>query len=199
MHFCQEICDLHKHGYVSEKSALKQQNPTLHNGILKVKGRLEHSSLPERQRFPIMLPPKSHLSQLIIDYAHKTSLHGTIHLTLARVCHEYWILNGRNTVKSHIHRCMSCYGQMPKPMTQLMALLPAIKTTPARAFLHCGLYFANRNKRLKQTQRTYRKGIYLCLCLYGIESSSFRISRRFKHAKIHIGTSPYDGSKRFVH
>ncbi|XP_031638866.1 uncharacterized protein LOC116350989 [Contarinia nasturtii] len=130
-------------GSVSEKSVLKQLNPEIdENGVLIVCGRLEKSNLSLSQRRPIILPAKSNLSQLIVDYAHKATLHGTIHLTLARIRQEFWILNCRNLVKNHIHKCVKCYRQKPRPMQQLMAPLPLVKTVPSRAFLHCGLDFA---------------------------------------------------------
>lgn len=45
-------------------------------------------------------------------------------------------------VKMHIHKCITCYRQNPKPLTQLMAPLPQIKTKPVHAFIHTGMDFA---------------------------------------------------------
>ncbi|XP_031634739.1 uncharacterized protein LOC116348029 [Contarinia nasturtii] len=140
--FDEEISSVNSKGFVNEKSKLKSLNPTLINGILVVQGRLGRANLPERQKFPAILPAKSHFTQLVINHAHKTMLHGSIHQTLARVRQEFWVLNGRNVVKSFIHRCITCFKQKPKPIDQLMAPLPTIKTQPARAFIHCGLDFA---------------------------------------------------------
>lgn len=90
----------------------------------------------------MILPDKSHFSDLIIETAHRCTLHGTIHLTMAYVRNEFWIMNERNEVKSYVFKCIRCYRQKPHKLTQLMAPLPSFKTTPARAFLHCGLDFA---------------------------------------------------------
>lgn len=156
------ITDLRTKNTVNEKSALRLLNPKLNeNGILIVDGRLRYAQLPERQKHPVILPAKSHFTQLIVDWAHSTTLHGTIHLTLARIRQEFWPLNGRNLVKSFVHKCVTCFRQNPKPMNQLMGPLPTIKTTPARAFLHCGIDFAgpieikSSNKRNAATEKSY--------------------------------------------
>ncbi|XP_055309087.1 uncharacterized protein LOC129572976, partial [Sitodiplosis mosellana] len=162
VYFAREIADLQRNGFVNEKSTLRSLNPKLdENGILIVDGRLRYSTLPERQRFPMILPAECHLSKLIIDSAHIKTLHGTIQLTLAHVRHEFWILNARNMVKSTVHKCIDCYRQKPKPMRQLMAPLPTIKTSPSRAFLHCGLDFAgpieikSSSKRNSPSEKAY--------------------------------------------
>lgn len=125
IYFSKEISDLKSMGEVSSKSPLKSLNPRFNeNKLLVVHGRLVHANIPQTNKYPIILPQKSHLSQLLIDRAHTVTLHGTIHLTLAHIRQEYWILNGRNAVKMYIHRCISCYRQKPQPMSQLMAPLP---------------------------------------------------------------------------
>ncbi|XP_055308300.1 uncharacterized protein LOC129572379, partial [Sitodiplosis mosellana] len=162
LHFGKEIHDLRKNGIVDEKSSLRSLNPQLdESGILIVNGRLRYAQLPERQRHPMILPANSHFTRLVINRAHATTLHGTIHLTLARARQEFWILNGRNLVKSFVHKCVVCFRQKPRAMNQLMAPLPAIKTAPSRAFLHCGLDFAgpiqikSSNKRNAITEKGY--------------------------------------------
>lgn len=144
LHFAKEIADIKKNNMVSEKSSLKTLNPKLNeHGILIVHGRLENASLSVNRRFPMILPAKSHLSDLIIRDAHESTIHGTIHLTMARIRQNFWILNCRNEVKCHIHNCRRCFRQNPKPISQLMAPLPAFKVRPPRfAFVHCGLDFA---------------------------------------------------------
>lgn len=54
-----------------------------------------------------------------------------------------------------------CFRQKPKPMSQLMAPLPAIKTTPSRAFVHCGIDYAgpieikSSNRRSAPSEKGY--------------------------------------------
>lgn len=185
--FYQEVLDVKSNKPVNNKSALKTLNPCLNeNNLLIVYGRLQYANISNESKFPIILPQKSHLSQLIIDKAHKVTLHGTIHLTMASIRQEFWILNCRNAVKSHIHRCIVCYKQKPLPLTQLMAPLPRIKTTPQPAFSHCGIDFAGpieikcSEKRNAQCVKGYicvfvcmaTKAIHLELC-GGLDTPKF--------------------------
>lgn len=143
LYFANDIESIKSTGVVAEKSSLKTLYPQLNeHNIMILHGRFENAKWAIARRFPMILPAKNHLTTLIIDHAHKTTLHGTIHLTLARVRQEFWVLNGRNRVKSFIHKCLRCYRHNPKPMDQLMAPLPIIKTQPARAFAHCGMDYA---------------------------------------------------------
>lgn len=143
LHFKNEISSIKLNKNVSEKSPLKQLNPQFDkNGILIVYGRLQYANFSHLRKFPMILPAKSQFSKLIIEKAHLRSIHGSIHLTLATVRQEYWILNARNMVKTHIHKCIVCYRQKPKPLTQLMAPLPEIKTQAILPFIHTGIDFA---------------------------------------------------------
>lgn len=170
IYFSKDITDLKRNKVVSEKSPLKTLNPQLNErGILVVHGRLARANLPSSQRFPMILPDKSPLSKLIIADAHERVLHGTIHLTIARVRQEFWILNLRNTVKTHVHNCRRCFRQSPRPLSQLMAPLPAFKTTPSLPFTHCGLDFAGPIEIKGSEQRSARAiKAYICVfvCMY---------------------------------
>lgn len=145
-------------------------NPQLNEyGILIVHGRLARADLSPSRRFPMILPAKSHLSELIIRDAHERVLHGTIQLTIARVRQEFWILNIRNGVKTHIHNCHRCFRQNPRSISQLMAPLPEYKTKPSAAFTHCGLDFAGPIQ-IKSAERKNAnpKKAYICVfvCMY---------------------------------
>lgn len=169
LHFANEIKSIKNSKYLNEKSNLRALNPQLDSrGILIVHGRLQHSNLPMSSKFPAILPAKSHFTNLVIQDAHDITIHGTIILTLARTRQEYWILNGRNMVKQYIHNCVICYKQKPSPVVQLMAPLPKIKTTPARAFLNCGLDFAGpiEIKSSDRRNATTVKG-YICVFTFG--------------------------------
>lgn len=110
LHFTNEIKCVKMHKNVSEKSSLKELNPQFNEKeMIIVHGRLQYAEFSPLRKFPIILPAKSHLSKIVIEKAHTRSLHGTIHLTLATLRQEYWVINARNIVKMHIHKCMACY------------------------------------------------------------------------------------------
>ncbi|CAB3232224.1 unnamed protein product [Arctia plantaginis] len=75
-------------------------NPILDEcGILKVGGRLTHSNLSDRRKHPIILASSHRLTELLIDQAHKQTLHGGARLTLAHLRNRYWVIGGMRTVK----------------------------------------------------------------------------------------------------
>lgn len=90
LHLLKEIESIQDKKFCIEKSNLKNLNPQLNaQGILIVNGRLRFSNLPTISKFPAILPAKSHFTKLIIENAHESTLHGTIHLTLARTRQEF--------------------------------------------------------------------------------------------------------------
>ncbi|XP_024868359.1 uncharacterized protein LOC112452397 [Temnothorax curvispinosus] len=71
-------------------------------GIVRVGGRLNQSTLAQDNKHQAILPRHSRFSTLIIAHAHLRTLHGGTQLTLTHVRQQYWIIGGRAPVKSHI-------------------------------------------------------------------------------------------------
>ncbi|CAB0032775.1 unnamed protein product [Trichogramma brassicae] len=59
--------------------------------INRVGGRLRHATLSEERKHPIILPTKSRLVQLLVDYMHEKMFHGGIHLIATHLRQQYWI------------------------------------------------------------------------------------------------------------
>ncbi|XP_011312921.1 uncharacterized protein [Fopius arisanus] len=102
-------------------------------GIMRVGGRLRNAELDADEIHPIILPRQSRLTTLIIDEAHRRTLHGGTQLTLAITGQNYWIIGGRGTVRAQ----------------QLMGQLLAARVSPSRAFLHTGVDYAGQMPILK--------------------------------------------------
>lgn len=82
------------------------------NGILRVKGRLENSTLTYDEIHPIILPPFAHLTQLLIDRAHLRSLHGGTGLVTSLLRRQYW----REMLYDSVSKNVSCASaNEPKP------------------------------------------------------------------------------------
>ncbi|XP_066589184.1 uncharacterized protein [Prorops nasuta] len=111
-----------------KKSPLLKLNPFFdeQDRIIRVGGRLIHSSLNHEAKHPPILSKKSNLSILFIRCAHQTSLHG----------------GAVNLVKREIRLCMKCQRIRPRFPTQLMGNLPSCRVTPARPFSISGLDYA---------------------------------------------------------
>ena len=80
----------------------------MHDGIIRVGGCLQRSSLPFDARHQILLPSKHLVTDLIIHHNHSLSGHsGTMHV-LSAVREKFWILKGHATVKRVLNNCREC-------------------------------------------------------------------------------------------
>lgn len=143
VHFYEECKQLRAHRPLNSKSRLLTLNPLLdENHIIRVGGRLNNSELTFGSAHPIILPSDCHLTLLIIRDAHHITLHGGATLTLAYIRKHFWILNGKNGIKSVIHKCITCTRHKAQAQTQLMGQLPTARVTMSGPFSHTGVDYA---------------------------------------------------------
>ncbi|XP_066904252.1 uncharacterized protein, partial [Halyomorpha halys] len=91
------------------KRNIQRLSPFVDNeGIIRVGGRLKNSPLPYSAKHPILLPSKSHLTKLIIDHYHNIYLHPGPQLLHSLVQRNYWIISGRQIIRSRVHKCVRC-------------------------------------------------------------------------------------------
>ena len=70
-------------------------------------------------------------------------LHGGIRDTLNLVCQRYWILRGREQMKSVIHKCIVCKKLKGVPFTTKYSPdLPQVRVDEGAPFTHMGIDFA---------------------------------------------------------
>jgi len=122
----QEIKDLLESQEVSTTSSLKTLHPFIDDkGILRVGGRLQQSTLPYHVIHQIILPPKHHLTKLIVSSEHIRLHHAGPQLLMASLREKYWIPRIRDVVKTVTHHCLTCYKFKVKASQQLMGQLPS--------------------------------------------------------------------------
>lgn len=152
----------------AKKSTNKQQQLVLifdEQGLLRCTGRLEHSSLSESARQPIMLPRDDHLTELIFKKIHKDLLHSGISQTLSKTRQKYWIIRGRTTVKTVLNKCAvcrryegGCYKMPPMPS------LPTSRVTESTPFARTGSdYFGPVYFKTKSEQTNAWICLFTCL------------------------------------
>ena len=74
--FYREISALEKGTFFPRSSIILRLTSFLdQNGLLRVGGRLQNSSLPETEKHPIILPENDHVTRLLIQQAHMDTLH----------------------------------------------------------------------------------------------------------------------------
>nr|XP_034837780.1 uncharacterized protein LOC117994009 [Maniola hyperantus] len=81
--FGDELKKLNTKGHLTKGSLLYTLHPFCdQNGIVRVGGRIEHASASFDERHPIIMPSKSHLTQLLVADAHTKTMHGGPQLML---------------------------------------------------------------------------------------------------------------------
>ncbi|XP_068215916.1 uncharacterized protein [Palaemon carinicauda] len=112
-------------------------------GLVHSRGRLHHSNLDQSTKFPILIPSKSHLANLLIDFAHEKCLHGGVKETLSYLRRQYWIPKVISTIKKFLRHCVNCKRvegrrfDYPGPPP-----LPAVRVQFTRPFFHTGIDFS---------------------------------------------------------
>ena len=139
--FAEEIRMLERSYPISTKSKLYKLDPFLdEDGILRVGGRLVQSSLLYGVKHPMLLPRKSHVTELIIKFHHERVSHQGRGMTVGELRSSgYWILGCTKAVSSHIHKCVPCRKMRGKAQGQKMANLPTERLEPTPPFTHCGI------------------------------------------------------------
>ncbi|XP_046382360.1 uncharacterized protein LOC124153308 [Ischnura elegans] len=160
--FFNELHDLQRKNQVSSKSSLKNLHAFLdENNVIRVGGRISSSNISYSQKHPIVLPPKHHLTKLIVMQEHIRQLHAGPQLLLSSIRQRFWPLSGRNLCRQIVHQCTRCFRSDPKAVPQLMGNLPRQTLEPTRPFLRCGvdycgpIYVKTSRRRGSQPIKAY--------------------------------------------
>ncbi|XP_045454788.1 uncharacterized protein LOC123664238 [Melitaea cinxia] len=149
--------------------SMRKLRPFLFEGVIRVGGRLENSDLTFDHKHPILLPSKHKITDLIIDYVHRTACHAGPQHVISLLRQRYWVLSARRTVRARIHSCIACFRARPKPaQPPVMADLPTCRLKISKPFAHTGVDYGGP----LMITLTRRRGIksqkaYLCafVCL----------------------------------
>lgn len=141
--FGQEIASLQKDHGTHPKSKIHNLDPFLDSeGILRVGGRIQLANLSEDRKHPIILPPKHHFTRILTVYMHQRTLHGGYALTGQRINQNFWIVNARQTIKSVIYKCVTCFRFRKKLWSQKMGNMPSYRVQSATPFTFTGVDYA---------------------------------------------------------
>lgn len=144
-HYAKEIRTLQRSsdGGVGNKSPICLLDPKLDkDGILRVGGRIDKSTLPYDHRHPALLPDVSWLAQLLIRQAHERTLHGGQRKMMAYLRQTVWIMNLNRAIKASNNKCIECTRQRRNCIQQMMGELPTDRVRPCRPFEHTGVDYA---------------------------------------------------------
>ena len=126
---------------IKTTSSLYRLDPFLdEDGLVRVGGRIRRSNLPIEEKHPIILPKKSHVTQLLIRHHHEKVKHQGRGMTMNEIrASGYWIIGGNSSVNSYISKCVICRKQRRPTEVQKMADLPEDRIQPAPPFTNSGV------------------------------------------------------------
>ncbi|XP_033313666.1 uncharacterized protein LOC117212747 [Bombus bifarius] len=173
IHFSEEIRTLQKDRNAAIKGKLTRLNPFIDKeGLLRVGGRLSHSSMTFAQKHPIVLP-KSSVTTRIIEHEHKIHMHSGTQATLYAVRQRYWPVDGRSQVWRAIKGCVRCCRAQPPPVEYVMGNLPEARVTESRPFTnvgvdYCGPFHIKEKRDRNRRQIKVYVAIFVCLAIKAV-------------------------------
>lgn len=115
---------------VNSQNDLKRLSPVMRDGLLCVGGRLNYSDYPDDFKYPVILPSRHLVTEMIVRHYHKEEGHSGTSQVLAAIRKYYWIVKGTSTVRRVIGKCVICRRYTTNSGQQLMAPLPACRVKP---------------------------------------------------------------------
>eukprot|EP00794_Sanderia_malayensis_P004932 gene4932-5579_t len=97
--------------------------PTIgENGLIRVGGRCERQEVPYNQKHPLVLPQKSHVTELVIRHYHEATRHQGRKLTEGAIRNAgFWVTGSKRLVSAMISKCVTCKKLRGAVATQTMA------------------------------------------------------------------------------
>lgn len=132
-------------------------------GVVRLKGRLQHSNLCYETAHPIVLPASHHFVELLIRSTHQRLLHAGCLEILTHLRETFWIIRARQAVKKVLGRCVTCRKMNSRRATEPVAPLPGDRVLEATPFAVTGLDFAGPILT-KDEGKTHKSYVLLLTC-----------------------------------
>ena len=176
---------------------LKKFCPLVKDGVIRIGGRLQRSSLPMDFKHPIVLPKRHHVTRLIVLSAHCESGHSGAQYVLNKLRDRFHIVGQCRTVRHYIKQdCMVCRNLEARLGSQLMAPLPPARVEAGcSAYENCGVDYMGPLE-IKQGRNRLKRYCCVFTCLatrathlevaYDLSTESFLMAlRRFLSTRGH--------------
>ncbi|XP_072400610.1 uncharacterized protein [Diabrotica undecimpunctata] len=167
--WAQEIKELSNKKQLLSNNTFRRLSPFLDaNGILRVEGRLQLSSLEYAKKHPALLSSKYPLTKLLVEWEHERLLHAGPQAVLSSIREQFWIIVGRNLVRYVTRRCVQCFKAQSVPLSQIMAPLPKDRVTPSPPFYVTGMDYAGpfqiktKYGRIAKLSKCYVFCLFIC-------------------------------------
>ena len=141
------------------------------SSVIRCKGRINNSPLPNNCNNPVFMPSKNHLVELLILNVRNSTEHSGIRSRSTTIRERFWVLRGRESVKKVLNKCLVCARYEGTPFKAPPSPdLPAVRVADDPPFTHTGLDFAgplyvvNRQRdRSSSAQETNSEKHYVLL------------------------------------
>jgi hypothetical protein len=132
-----------RNGEIKRYSLLYRLDPFLDDdGLVRVGGRIKRANFPVTITHPVVIPRKSHITNLLIYDCHVKVNHmgrGITHNELRQ--RGYWIVGGTSAVSNLIAKCVVCRRLRGFLQNQKMSDLPKDRIDPSPPFSYCAVDF----------------------------------------------------------
>ena len=146
IHYPNEVSKCPEGGYLGEKvAAVSSIARSLRlfkdqHSILRYSSRVQDPFSQYSRNNPIILPKQSNFTSLYLAHLHRLLSHAGVGELLVHLRKDFWVPQGRQKVRSVIHRCVACRKVNAKPYPQVAPPpLPDFRVCPSHPFEHTGI------------------------------------------------------------
>lgn len=156
VHFTELRRELVRQHRISSKPLARLSPFIDSDGVIRVGGRLKHSSLHYDCKHPVLIAKRAHFARLLCERWHKYTCHSGPRVMSALISRQYWIVSLRSVLHEILSRCTVCVRLSAKAIQPLMADLPAARVQQSRPFTRVGVDYAGplqlRELRLRKSR-----------------------------------------------
>jgi len=87
---------------------IQKLDPFLHNGVVRVGGRLQNALVEFNVKHPAILPDQAHVTRLVVTDKHSLVGHGGLSHTFNAATERYWVLRASAVIRKVIDDCFVC-------------------------------------------------------------------------------------------
>lgn len=156
---------------ISKDSSLRKLNPYVdEEGLLRIGGRLKHAVLDTNEKFPLIIPGRSHVATLVVRHYHDKVKHqGRVFTEGSVRTAGFWIIGAKKCISSILHKCVTCNKLRGKSAEQKMADLPSDRLSTEPPFTYVGLDvfgpWAVTTRRTRGGQANSKRWAVLFTCM----------------------------------
>ena len=129
------------------------------------------------ERHPILLPGNHAVVKLLIASEHLRLLHVGPTLVAGSLSRNYYILGGRQVIRTVVRSCVKCRRVHSRPIPQIRGQLPSDRLNPGTTFHYVGIAYAGpiwtKSGRIRKPtiSKTYVP-VFVCLSVKSRTSGS---------------------------